>query len=88
MVFLWIEMQNTRYHDEREKMTLANPKYIDWAKPFGYGAMPQLVVRPKRFFFFPHGSAACGGLAELIYFGDVAQLTLLQIESCRYNVYQ
>ena len=45
----------------------------DWARPFGYGAMPRFAMRPKRNFYL-YCSATCGGLAELIYFGDVVQL--------------
>ena len=48
--------------------------------------MPRLVVRPKRNFSL-HCFATCGGFAELVYFGAVVQLTLLQ-QFCRYNVYE
>ena len=58
-----------------------------WARPSVYGAMPRLAVWPKR--ISPHCSAACGGFAELIYFGAVVQqLTLLQIEFCRSDMYE
>ena len=56
----------------------------DWARPFGYGATPRPAVWPKR--KFSHCSAADCGFAEFFSFGNVVQLTLLQIGFCRYDI--
>ena len=41
----------------------------------------------RNVIFFPHCFATCGGFAELIYFGVVVQLTLLQLlQFGRYDV--
>ena len=46
----------------------------------------RLGLRCGRNAFFLRCSATCGGLAELSYYGYVAQLTHLQIEFRRYDM--
>ena len=73
-----------RTHHNGEIVKIAEASTALWARPFDMAQCPGLWCSRNVIFT---SLATCGGFAELIYFGAVVQLTILQ-QFCRYDVYE
>ena len=67
--------------------TVSDACKLLWARPFFYMAQCPGLWRSRNVILPSFAIFTCDGFAELIYFGAVMQLTLLQ-QFCRYDVYE